>query len=373
MTPRHLTFLLSKDPTTTRGGDVAMYELMREAIEPWADVDVICLSDAADLGADDGIVRVAKPPVSPSRLAARALRRGRSIVHTRYDVEGLLPAIEAQTTDGFIAVHSYMAETFLRSRAHASGVPLFVSREVSEAKVWGESKRPGARIEVPRIERDELRVAHAAAGVATYDAADAEHLARHDVTAYRVPVVLTPARQAAVSESAPRIVFLGDRRWPPNAAAALHAIRLWPLISDGIDGAELLLVGHEGDTVPGVLPDGVSNLGFVEHLHTVLGHARAMLAPIDVGGGVRVKILDAASRGLPVVGTTAAVGDLALQLGIEPFDDMDLIVRCRELLLDVDMAAELGDDLYRRNAMLWNDRVTQQAIERWLQRGEEPR
>lgn len=364
----HLTFLLSKDPTTSRGGDIAMYEVMRAAVESWADVGVICLSDDVATR-DDGVVRVAKPPVSASRLVARSVRRGRSLVHTRFDVDDLLPAIEDQETDGFVAVHSYMAETFLRSSRHGA-VPLHVSREVSEAKVWAESARPGARLEVPRIERDELRIARAATSVATYDASDAEQLAAHGVQAHRIPVVMTPTRQARVAESGPRLIFLGDRRWPPNAAAALQAVRLWPRISDGIDGAELLLVGHVGESTPDELPPGVRNLGFVEHLGAVMGTARGLLAPVDVGGGVRVKILDAASHGLPVVGTTAAVGDLTEQLGLEPYDGEAFVERCRALLLDADLAAEAGDALYRRNAMQWDRRVTQHAVERWLGREE---
>ena len=35
-----------------------------------------------------------------------------------------------------------------------------------------------------------------------------------------------------------------------------------------------------------------------------------MIAPIKTGGGVRVKILDSIRMGLPVIGTTAAIGSL---------------------------------------------------------------
>ncbi len=44
-------------------------------------------------------------------------------------------------------------------------------------------------------------------------------------------------------------------------------------------------------------PDGVRDLGFVDDLPGFLGTCRAMIAPISTGGGVRVKILDAARMG----------------------------------------------------------------------------
>ena len=80
-------------------------------------------------------------------------------------------------------------------------------------------------------------------------------------------------------------------------------------IAAGIPGAELCVIGNKkpGAADP-VLPAGVRDLGFVADLQEFLGTCRAMVAPIKTGGGVRVKILDSLRMGLPVVGTSAAIG-----------------------------------------------------------------
>ena len=77
-----------------------------------------------------------------------------------------------------------------------------------------------------------------------------------------------------------------------------------------------------------------------DELPAFLKNCRALMAPIRTGGGVRVKLLDAACQGLPVVGTDAAVGSLKDVFGMSTFDDDDVFVaECRRMLLDRDIAA----------------------------------
>jgi glycosyltransferase involved in cell wall biosynthesis len=165
-----------------------------------------------------------------------------------------------------------------------------------------------------------------------------------------------------------RLVLMGTRDWAPNQEAFLTALRLWPQISAGIAGAELCVIGARASkTQAPQYPDGVRDLGFVDDLAGFLGTCRAMIAPISTGGGVRVKILDAARMGLPVVGTTAAVGSLdeLLELGAHD-DDADFVAECRRLLLDVQAAAAAGDRLYALNSRYWHDRRPHRAVEALL-------
>lgn len=62
-----------------------------------------------------------------------------------------------------------------------------------------------------------------------------------------------------------------------------------------------------------------------------------------------MKLLDAASRGLPVVGTTAAIGSLEPVFGLTAYDDPDEFVeRARAFLLDVDLARKEGTRIFER-------------------------
>ncbi|MGW0161751.1 glycosyltransferase [Mycobacterium sp. NPDC003323] len=369
------TFLLSKDPVAEHGGDVELSRLVMRLAADSCEVSAICLSheppgtvDTDLLDAGMPLVRVAKSGVQPVRLLTDTLRTGRSLAHARFDNDDLVAAIAAADADVFVAEHSYMAESFLRS-SQVGRARFVVNTHVSESLVWRATRGLLGRLQVGRLVRDELRVARAADAVGTYDAEEAEFYRANGVGSARwLDITLPPADQVPVADTPRRLVLMGTRDWPPNQEAFLDALRLWPRIAAGIDGAELCIIGakHSKAKDP-VLPGGVRDLGFVEDLGAFLATCRAMIAPISTGGGVRVKILDAARMGLPVVGTTAAVGSLGELLGLGTHDDDDAFVAaCRRLLRDVEHAAAAGQRLYDLNRQYWQQRRPHRAVEALL-------
>ena len=106
------------------------------------------------------------------------------------------------------------------------------------------------------------------------------------------------------------------------------------------------------------------DLGFVDDLQEFLGTCRALIAPVATGGGVRVKILDAASKGLPVVGTSAAVGSLDSIFELPTFDDKEqFVAECRRYLLDRTAAVKAGERIYELNTARWHDRIPHSTVE----------
>jgi glycosyltransferase involved in cell wall biosynthesis len=358
-----VVFLLSKDPVLEHGGDVALSRLFIELAAENFDVSVICLSaESGSVTADFvpggvPVTRVRKPAVRPLGLLARAARSGRSLVHVRFDGQELVAAIERADADVFVAEHSYMAESFLRSSLFGKR-SLVVNTHVSEALVWRASRGLVGRLQASRLVRDELRVALAADAVGTFDADEAEQYRRHGVRGARwFGLTLPPADRVDISASPPRLVLMGTRDWPPNQEAFLSALELWPRIAAGIPDAELCIIGAKKPNSPDPeYPSGVRDLGFVDDLHQFLGTCRAMIAPISTGGGVRVKILDAARIGLPVVGTRAAVGSLGDLFGLDVFDDdAAFVAECRRLLTDRQAAVTAGQAIFLANQEYWQE------------------
>ncbi|MBE1547484.1 glycosyltransferase involved in cell wall biosynthesis [Mycobacterium sp. OAS707] len=365
------TFLLSKDPVTERAGDVELGRLMMQLASDAYDVSAVCLSSEvgpAELPGGIAVTRIPKPKVQPVQLLADAVRKRRSLVHVRFDTAPLVAAIDAADSDVFVAEHSYMAESFLRSNKFRSA-RLIVNTNVSEALVWRASRGALGRLEAPRLRRDEVRVARAADAVGTYDEPEAEFYRANGVPRARwLDLTLPPVEPVNVSTSPRRLVFMGLRDWPPNQEAFLYALRLWPRIAAGIPDAELCVIGKKkpGAADP-VYPEGVRDLGFVDDLGEFLGTCRALVAPIKTGGGVRVKILDSLRMGLPVVGTSAAVGDLGSLFGLQTFDDDDGFVdECRRYLLDKQAAVEAAGRLYEINKRRWEERRPHRAVEALL-------
>ena len=374
MTPTAI-FLLSKDPSTEHGGDVELSRLVMSLAADRYEVSAICLShlppgtvETDVLAGGMTLVRVPKSGVQPLRLLADVARTGRSLTHARFDNDDLVGAISAARADVFVAEHSYMAESFLRS-TQVGRARLVVNTHVSESLVWRATRGLLGRLQTPPLVRDELRVARAAAAVGTYDAEEAEFYRANGVPSARwLDLTLPPAEQVPVADTGRRLVLMGTRDWPPNQEAFLTALRLWPRIAAGIEGAELCIIGAKkaGAKDP-MYPGGVRDLGFVDDLGAFLATCRTMIAPISTGGGVRVKILDAARMGLPVVGTTAAVGSRGVLLELGTYDHDDAFVdACRRSLLDVEQAAAAGDRLYELNRRYWEQRRPHRAVEALL-------
>lgn len=366
MTEDKAVFLLSKDPETDHGGDVRIAKQLVALAREVLPVRMICLSRGEGLPSTPDLIRVPKPVIRHTELVWHSVRSRRSLIHTRFDTPALRELIAAADDPLFVSDHSYMAESWLASNRSQSS-RLVVMTGVSEAEIWRSTRGGLLKFETPRIERDELRVARAASIVATFDTDEATRYRTAGIRDVRwIDVTLAPQSKLDLSTSRPRLVFMGSRQWLPNVEALDLLLDRWPAIAQGIPGAELSIIG------PGTLrarrvPTGVVDRGFVPDLGAFLQTCRALVAPIVTGGGVRVKMLEAASHGLPVIGSSAALGSHGAVLGLSAFDDAEqFIERCRRLLLDRRAAIEAGDAIYRANVERWHARAPHRAVERLL-------
>lgn len=364
-----IAFLLAKDPATARGGDIAMQQLQIDIARAEHDVVRVVMSpDVDQVERSDGLVRVPKEPVSALRVARRSARRGRSLLHARYDSETFARALDEVGAEVFVAEHSYLAETFLRSR-HARGpARLLVVTDVQESQVWRETRGLLGRIEAPRIRRDELRVGRAAHGLATYDREEAEDYRRHGVdNAVWLDLTLPPTAPIDVRATGPRLLFFGEQGWPPNARAADELIGLWDRISAPFPDAELVIAGNRPPGVGDRSTGSIRDVGFVDDLVALMSTCRALAAPIRTGAGVRVKILDAASRGLPVVSTPEGLGTLGPAFGLDGYaDPAGFVSRCQDLLRSAEDAGAEGARLHEANAARWSAGLPQRQLLDWL-------
>jgi glycosyltransferase involved in cell wall biosynthesis len=112
----------------------------------------------------------------------------------------------------------------------------------------------------------------------------------------------------------PRVVFVGNFSHPPNVAAAaklVHAI--FPAVLLRRPDARLELIG---DRAPPWLTRGswrgVTVTGRVPDVTPYLDRAAVVVAPVDTGGGLRVKVLEALAHGKALVASPLAVEGIAL-------------------------------------------------------------
>lgn len=124
-------------------------------------------------------------------------------------------------------------------------------------------------------------------------------------------------REFVEREQTPVLSFVGPEHHSPNYLGLKDFLeKCWTEILTEIPETTLKVVGKWSaatiDDWQKKFPR-VEFCGFVENLETALGDS-VMIVPIDVGSGIRTKILDAAFMGIPLVST---------RVGIEgiPFED----------------------------------------------------
>lgn len=145
---------------------------------------------------------------------------------------------------------------------------------------------------------------------------------RHRVPSARVVVVpngsdhvparpLTAAREP--SARPPRACFLANYAYPPNQDAVRWLLdAILPRIRRRVPGLELVLAGANlpRGLDPAALPAGVIPLGWVGELSRLWNSVDAVLCPLRIGGGVKVKVTDAVRGGNAVVSTSVGVEGL---------------------------------------------------------------
>ena len=133
-------------------------------------------------------------------------------------------------------------------------------------------------------------------------------------------------------------LFLGALDWRPNQDAVRRLLdEIVPRIKRQRPDSRLLIVGRRP---PAWIVQRVRNTENVELLADVpdvrpcLAESSAMIVPLRIGGGSRLKILEALATGLPVVSTTVGAEGLRLVAGqhfVEAISDdqlADATVRC---------------------------------------------
>lgn len=131
---------------------------------------------------------------------------------------------------------------------------------------------------------------------------------------------------AAKPEPPVNLLWMGGFWWYPNAEGVLWFVRdILPIVRDQLSTLNIrlhFLGAAPPDELKGV-HDGQNILvhGFVESLDEMLASAHLLFVPLLSGGGVRVKILEAMSNGIPVLSTSKGCE------GLGAADDVDIVVR----------------------------------------------
>ena len=117
------------------------------------------------------------------------------------------------------------------------------------------------------------------------------------------------------------VLFLGSLEWRPNLEAVkLLLEKIFPLLRQRMPEARLQIVGRRPPRWLKEAAEAAPNVELfadVADVRPYLASASVMAVPLRVGGGSRLKILEALACGLPVVSTSVGCEGLLLRDGKE--------------------------------------------------------
>jgi len=142
-----------------------------------------------------------------------------------------------------------------------------------------------------------------------------------------------------------RIVFVGSMDYHANVDGVVNFAReVWPKVRDRLPGLAFTIVGR--DPAPEVRElaavPGIEVTGTVDDVRPFYREAVAAVVPLKIGGGSRLKILEAMAAGVPVVSTTLGAEGLNVKHG-----ENILIADTNEQLIEA-IRAVVEDDARRQ-------------------------
>jgi GT2 family glycosyltransferase/glycosyltransferase involved in cell wall biosynthesis len=110
------------------------------------------------------------------------------------------------------------------------------------------------------------------------------------------------------------LLFVGGFQHPPNVDAVNWFIKeVWPLLIVELPDISLRVVGSKmPDSMRELAQPGIEILGFVQDIDPLLHSSKVSIAPLRYGAGVKGKVNQALSYGLPVVATSTGIEGMYL-------------------------------------------------------------
>jgi glycosyltransferase involved in cell wall biosynthesis len=204
-----------------------------------------------------------------------------------------------------------------------------------------------------KLRREELRTYRSADGVCLCSTDDERRLLEQ-VPGLRTAVIPNAAdveyyqpRPADPPPDACTLVYFGLLSTIPNIDGVTHFIQdIWPLIAKTHPRARCKIIGGRAPVALQALADDrIEFTGFVPDLRPHLASAAALVVPLRLGGGTRLKIVEGMAMGKAIVSTRLgaegieAVPERDILIADDPGSFADAVIR---LLDDSGLALRIG-------------------------------
>lgn len=321
----------------TDGARICMYHAVTGLAARGHDLHIVALEEGKgkhDLGDLPEMARIHTVPYQPlPRMVGAALTMfdRRPYTQIRKDVPEIYSLLDElvkkERFDVVYADQSHIAQygTYVKERY---GLPyLFRSHNV-EHEIWRRHtdtvRNPLMRLYLEsqykkwrRFEIDQMTKADVCAAITDRDAETIRRLVP-GLTVETIPAAVDLDRFAFTSvdkREENSVILLGAMNWAPNRDAAIwFSNDILPLIRKDMPDVLCYVVG--GEPPLNALPEPTDKFrieGYVDDILAYYSRVAVGVIPLRVGGGMRVKMVEMMSAGIPIVSTSiGAEGNLAV-------------------------------------------------------------
>lgn len=304
---------------------------------PWPPVDggrlllALTLEGLEAAGCRTTLVAPELRPLRPGPVAVQSVLSGLPLAIARHRQPALAGDVERHLdAERYDLVHVEQLQALPQAEpAFRRGVPVVLRQQNVESDLWAATaaRTPGLKgrllgIESRRLARWEGRAVRRVAATLPLTNEDAVRLnwlssGRGRIRVVRAPFPDLPPGPAPLSGDPP-LVLLVSRGWLPNEdSVAWFLGEVWPAVRAEAPGAVLHIFGADPNAAP---PPGAVHHPAPRDSAEAFAPGSILAVPLRIASGVRMKILEAWARGVPVVGTPAAVA------GLEAEDGRELLV-----------------------------------------------
>jgi len=176
------------------------------------------------------------------------------------------------------------------------------------------------------------------------------------------------------------LVHAGGTNWFPNRDGLLYFMKeIWPILKKKMPSLEFIGIGKQVDPELAAFSERDRTfrlVGFVDDIRPYVAEAAVYVVPLRVGGGTRLKILDAMAMGKAIVSTSIGAEGIKcvhgqdIMLADTPQDFAD---RIGELLNNAAKRREMGENARNKAVGMYSwkliapvlERTYEQAVNRW--------
>jgi len=277
---------------------------------------------------------------------------GVEVLGHRNDYEEFLVSVRDQLEFILVSRPSVMAEMASAISLHAPQVPLVYDmvdahglRLLRKSELTGRSEDLLHSQHIEAVERRATKIADITVAVSRTEVEHISEIAGTPLRSLVIPTIHRAVSDVRGFEGRDGVLFVGGFQHDPNVDAAEFLVReIVPRVEGRIGTFPVTIVGSRPTKqVFDLESSSVKVLGWVKDLQSLYARHRLVVAPLRYGAGVKGKIGEALSHGVPVVTTP---------IGVEGYD----VIHGRDILIgeSADEIAEMIVSVYE-NRTLWTN------------------